>query len=78
MFGHIKQICKHLFNSKQHTLVVVHWFDGYTAHLGSGLQYVNVKSQDLSLYSVVSVYDLSRPSIRATKGNNLWNLNCEI
>lgn len=78
VFGHIEQICKHTFNSKPHTLAIVHWFDGYAVDRGSGLHYVDITSHDPSMCSVVSLRDLLRPLIHAIEDNVLWILNCEV
>lgn len=77
-YGRIQFIFEHCFNNKTHTLVCVHWYDRTTTCQSSGLKYVNVSTQNVSLPEIVYLTDISKPLVHAkdeADPNKLWILN---
>ena len=71
-------IFKHKFDGILHTLLFIYWFGSSTRDPESELYYVDVKSHDCCVCSVVSTADVSAPLIHAVDHKNvnkLWILN---
>lgn len=76
-FGRIQFIFEHHFH-KTHKLVCVHWYDDATTDPRSGLKYVDTRTKNVSLSSIVYLNDISKPLVHAKdeiKPHKLWILN---
>ena len=58
-------IFKHSFGCKLRTLLFIHWFNSSKKDPESALHYVDVKSHNRCVCSVVSTEDVSKPLIHA-------------
>ena len=76
-FGRIQFIFKHRFNGV-HTLVKVCWFDGFVKDVESGLVFIDLKSNNAMLSTIVSLDEVSRPLIHAIDDNDHNTLDFEF
>ena len=77
-FGRIQFIFDHAVNNKTHTLASVHWYEDAVIDTTSGLFYVNVKTRNVLIQSLVYITQLSKPLMHATdevSKDKLWILN---
>ena len=77
-FGRIQFIFDHTVDNKTHTLASVHWYEDAVVDTTSGLFYVNVKTRNVLIQSLVYIAQLSKPLMHATDEVNkdkLWILN---
>ena len=76
-FGRIQFIFEHHFHNT-HKLVCVHWYDDATTDQSSGLKYVDTRTKNVSMSSIVYLNDISKPLVLAKDEidqHKLWILN---